>query len=142
VPSLRVKYAWKASRAVNRQESNRSLGRDRQGQEETDPRPIISLDLQPSLSRITKVVCLFVEGRWAPRLVEGADPKRKIGPVAHPGDLQSFVWDIEGEGLFLFSLQAGHGIVLSVRLRPIDLVIVIIASGPYSPAVRRWSLFV
>src|SRR5215469_3505415 len=49
--------------------------------------------------------------RRAPRLLESANPKSKVGPVAHcTRDLQCFIRKVEGKDLFLFSLQVGHGI--------------------------------
>jgi len=44
--------------------------------------------------------------RKAPRLIQSANPPRKVGLVA-PGELQRFIGDIEGENLFLSS-QGGH----------------------------------
>src|SRR5262249_52169005 len=43
----------------------------------------------------------------APRLIQSANPKGKIGLVA-TRDLQRFIGDVEGEDLFLFSRQDGH----------------------------------
>src|SRR5215470_14805452 len=49
--------------------------------------------------------------RGAPRLLESANPKSKVGSVAHcTRDLQCFIGKVEGKNLFLFSLQVGHGI--------------------------------
>src|SRR5262252_476020 len=46
--------------------------------------------------------------RRAPRLLKSANPKSKVGPVAHcTRDLQCFIGKVEGEDLFLFSR---HGI--------------------------------
>src|SRR5262249_2614837 len=43
----------------------------------------------------------------APRLIQSANPKGKVGLVA-TRDLQRFIGDVEGEDLFLFSRQDGH----------------------------------
>src|SRR5215469_3185872 len=49
--------------------------------------------------------------RRALRLLESANPKSKVSPVANcTRDLQRFIGKVEGEDLFLFSLQVGHGI--------------------------------
>jgi hypothetical protein len=52
---------------------------------------------------------LRVGGRITPRLIQGANPIGKVGPV-RTRDLQRFIGNVEDEDLFLFGLQGGHGI--------------------------------